>query len=69
MTLISTHPVKKGDLGFHGNLFGGKLLAWCDAAGAALAWKKYLELDPNPDPQIKNLLENEINAALGSQLE
>ena len=40
-----------------------------DAAGAALAWKKYLELDPNPDPQIKNLLENEINAALGSQLE
>ena len=37
MTLISTHPVKKGDLGFHGNLFGGKLLAWCDAAGAALA--------------------------------
>ena len=36
MTLISTHPVKKGDLGFHGNLFGGKLLAWCDAAGAAL---------------------------------
>jgi|TARA_B110000114_G_scaffold118446_1_gene124079 acyl-CoA hydrolase len=27
MTLISTHPVKRGDLGFHGNLFGGKLLA------------------------------------------
>ena len=21
------HPVKKSDLGFHGNLFGGKLLA------------------------------------------
>ena len=37
MSLISTHPVKKGDLGFHGNLFGGKLLSWVDAAGAALA--------------------------------
>tara|TARA_R110000764_G_scaffold165765_4_gene252650 strand:- start:5232 stop:5657 length:426 start_codon:yes stop_codon:yes gene_type:complete len=35
--LISTHPVKKSDLGFHGNLFGGKLLAWVDAAGAAFA--------------------------------
>ena len=37
MQLISTHPIKKSDLGFHGNLFGGKLLAWIDAAGAALA--------------------------------
>lgn len=37
MELISTHPVKKSDLGFHGNLFGGKLLAWVDAAGAAYA--------------------------------
>jgi len=35
--LISTHPIKKSDLGFHGNLFGGKLLAWLDAAGAAFA--------------------------------
>jgi acyl-CoA thioesterase YciA len=35
--LISTHPIKKSDLGFHANLFGGKLLAWLDAAGAALA--------------------------------
>mgnify|MGYP005628140331 FL=1 len=35
--LVSTHPVKKGDLGFHGNLFGGKCLSWIDAAGAALA--------------------------------
>ena len=33
--IISTHPIKKSDLGFHGNLFGGKLLAWLDAAGAA----------------------------------
>lgn len=24
-------------MGFHGNLFGGKLLAWVDAAGAAYA--------------------------------
>lgn len=37
MQLISTHPIKKADLGFHANLFGGKLLAWLDAAGAALA--------------------------------
>ena len=35
--LISTHPINKSDLGFHGNLFGGKLLAWLDAAGAAYA--------------------------------
>jgi acyl-CoA thioesterase YciA len=35
--LISTHPIKKSDLGFHGNLFGGKLLAWLDASGAAFA--------------------------------
>jgi len=37
MNLITTHPVKKSDLGFHANLFGGKLLAWLDAAGAAYA--------------------------------
>lgn len=37
MELISTHPVKKSDLGTHGNLFGGKLLSWVDAAGAAYA--------------------------------
>ena len=37
MELITTHPIKKSDLGFHGNLFGGKLLAWIDAADAAYA--------------------------------
>ena len=37
MQLVSTHPIKKSDLGFHQNLFGGKLLAWLDAAGAAMA--------------------------------
>ena len=37
MQLISTHPIKKSDLGFHTNLFGGKLLAWLDAAAAAYA--------------------------------
>lgn len=37
MNLITTHPIKKSDLGFHANLFGGKLLAWLDAAGAAYA--------------------------------
>ncbi len=37
MKLITTHPVKKSDLGFHSNLFGGKLLAWLDASAAAFA--------------------------------
>jgi len=37
LTLISTHPVKKSDLGFHGNLFGGNCLQWIDSAGAAYA--------------------------------
>jgi acyl-CoA thioesterase YciA len=40
MDLLSTHPVKKSDLGFHGNLFGGKLLSWLDAALAAYAMEK-----------------------------
>ena len=34
MELLNTLPIKKSDLGFHGNLFGGKLLAWIDAAAA-----------------------------------
>jgi acyl-CoA thioesterase YciA len=34
MELLNTHPIKKSDLGFHGNLFGGKLLAWIDEAAA-----------------------------------
>ena len=34
MELISTHPIKKSDLGFHGNLFGGKLMSWLDASAA-----------------------------------
>jgi len=37
MQLLATHPIKKMDLGFHGNLFGGKLLSWVDAALAAHA--------------------------------
>ena len=37
MELLNTHPVKKSDLGFHGNLFGGKLLAWLDASAVAYA--------------------------------
>ena len=40
MDLLSTHPVKKSDLGFHGNLFGGKLLSWIDAAVATYAMEK-----------------------------
>lgn len=35
MEQLNQHPIKKSDLGFHGNLFGGKLLAWIDAAAAA----------------------------------
>jgi acyl-CoA hydrolase len=37
MVLISTHLVKKYDLGFHGNLYGGKALSWADEAGASYA--------------------------------
>lgn len=37
MELLNSHPIKKSDLGFHGNLFGGKLLAWIDASAASYA--------------------------------
>jgi acyl-CoA thioesterase YciA len=37
MQLLTTHPVKKSDLGTHGNLFGGNLLSWVDSAIAAYA--------------------------------
>jgi acyl-CoA thioesterase YciA len=37
MTFLNSHPIKKSDLGFHGNLFGGKLLAWIDEAAAGYA--------------------------------
>ena len=37
MQLLNTHPVKKSDLGFHGNLFGGKLMSWIDSAAASFA--------------------------------
>ena len=40
MDLLSSHLVKKSDLGFHGNLFGGLLLSWIDAAVAAYAMEK-----------------------------
>lgn len=40
MDILRTHPVKKLDLGFHGNLFGGKLLSWVDAAVAAYAMER-----------------------------
>jgi acyl-CoA thioesterase YciA len=40
MDLLVTHPVKKLDLGFHGNLFGGVLLGWVDSAVAAYAMEK-----------------------------
>ena len=37
MELISTHFVKKSEVGYHGNLFGGVMLAWLDEAAAAFA--------------------------------
>ncbi len=37
MDILNTHPIKKSDLGFHGNLFGGKLLSWIDASAAGYA--------------------------------
>lgn len=37
MELLSTMLVKKSDLGFHGNLFGGKLLYVVDEVAAAYA--------------------------------
>ena len=37
MELISTHFVKTQDVGYHGNLFGGVMLAWLDEAAAACA--------------------------------
>ena len=37
MDLLSSHLVKKSDLGFHGNLFGGRLLYLLDECAAAYA--------------------------------
>ena len=35
--IVSTHVCKTKDVGVHGNLFGGDLLAWLDESGAAFA--------------------------------
>lgn len=37
MELITTKIVLAKDMGVHGNLFGGTMLAWLDEAGAAFA--------------------------------
>lgn len=37
MKHITTHAIKKSNLGFHGNLFGGFLLQWLDEAAAGFA--------------------------------
>jgi acyl-CoA thioesterase YciA len=37
MELISTHFCKAANVGYHGNLFGGTMLAWLDEAGAIFA--------------------------------
>lgn len=39
MELLSTHPIKTSDLGFHGNLFGGNMLAWMDASAVGYAMR------------------------------
>jgi acyl-CoA thioesterase YciA len=39
MDLLSTHPIKTSDLGFHGNLFGGAVLAWMDASAVSYAMR------------------------------
>ena len=40
MELITTKVCMTKDLGVHGNLFGGIMLAWLDEAGAAFACEK-----------------------------
>jgi acyl-CoA thioesterase YciA len=37
MELITSYPIKKSDLGFHGNLFGGQLLKWLDSSAVSYA--------------------------------
>jgi len=37
MELVSTHICKGKNIGVHGNLFGGTMLAWLDEAGGAFA--------------------------------
>ena len=37
MDLITTYFCKTSQVGYHGNLFGGRMLAWLDEAGAAYA--------------------------------
>ena len=37
MELISTHICKGKDMGVHGNMFGGTMLAWIDESGGAFA--------------------------------
>ena len=40
MDLITTKVCMAKDIGVHGNLFGGNMLAWLDEAGAAYACEK-----------------------------
>ena len=53
MDLISTHPIKKSDLGFHGNLFGGTLLKYIDSDASGLA----MQLCDSPMVVTKSLNE------------
>jgi acyl-CoA thioesterase YciA len=43
MDLLSTHPIKTSDLGFHGNLFGSAVLAWMDASAVSYAMRHCAE--------------------------
>ena len=37
LELIATHMCKESCVGYHGNLFGGTMLAWLDESGVAFA--------------------------------
>lgn len=51
-TYLATFPIKPADLGFHGNLFGGTLLAWTD--GAAVSFVMKLTGEPRVVTKILN---------------
>jgi hypothetical protein len=57
MDLLSTHPIKTSDLGFHGNLFGGTALAWMDASAVSYAMRPPLsgKLSTRFDPSTRGL--------------
>lgn len=51
MELLNTHPIKKSDLGFHGNLFGGKLLFGGNLIFINMNYRKIWESFHGPIPK------------------